>query len=108
MNKLKDALSINKDYSFGAAFDLELQEKKRLQKLAEKEIKRKEEKRVKKEAKREKERQMLQMQLKQIEGLVEKPKEIEKVAKPDIKNDKRKRSRSRENCDDHKIFLKFL
>jgi hypothetical protein len=30
MNKLKNALGINKDYSFGAAFDLDLQEKKRL------------------------------------------------------------------------------
>lgn len=52
MRKLKDAMKIGKNYEFGAAFDLELQERKRLEKLAEKELKKKEEKRAKRELKR--------------------------------------------------------
>lgn len=70
MRKLKDAMKIGKNYEFGAAFDLELQERKRLDKLAEKELKKKEEKRAKRELKRQKEREMLEMQLKQIKTLV--------------------------------------
>jgi len=35
MKKLKEAMAIKKDYDFGSAFDLELQEKKRLDKLME-------------------------------------------------------------------------
>jgi hypothetical protein len=33
MRKLKEAMKINKDYEFGAAFDLELQEQKALEKI---------------------------------------------------------------------------
>lgn len=53
MKKLKEAMKIGKDYAFGAAFDLDLQEQKRLQKLMEKEELKKEKKRAKKEAKKE-------------------------------------------------------
>ena len=61
MLKLKNALGIKEgQYEFGAAFDLELQETKRLKKMVEKDQKKKEEKRVKKEEKRAKEREMLQ------------------------------------------------
>jgi hypothetical protein len=35
MKRLKEAMKIGKDYEFGAAFDLELQERKRLDKLIE-------------------------------------------------------------------------
>ena len=59
MKKLKEAMRIGKDYEFGAAFDLDLQEQKRLQKLAEKEELRKEKKRAKKEAKKAVERELL-------------------------------------------------
>ncbi len=59
MRKLKDAMKINKDYEFGAAFDLELQEQKALEKLVQREQKKKEEKKAKKEAKRAKEREIL-------------------------------------------------
>ena len=37
MKRLKEAMNIGRDYEFGAAFDLELQERKRLEKLEEKE-----------------------------------------------------------------------
>ena len=59
MQKLKDALRIDDRHEFGAAFDLELQEKKRLERLAESERLRKEKKKAKKEAKRLKEREEL-------------------------------------------------
>ena len=48
MEKLKQALKIGKNHEFGAAFDLELQENKRNEKLAELEKERKERKRAKK------------------------------------------------------------
>ena len=54
MDSLASALKIRKDkFEEGAAFDMELQERKREQKLAEKDQRRKEEKRRRKEAKRE-------------------------------------------------------
>lgn len=59
MQKLKDALRIDDRHEFGAAFDLELQEKKRLDRLAESERIRKEKKKAKKEAKRAKEKEEL-------------------------------------------------
>ena len=69
MQKLKDALKIDDSkYSFGAAFDLELQEQKRLDKLAESEKIRKERKKAKKEAQKQKEREDLQRQLKEIQN----------------------------------------
>jgi hypothetical protein len=52
MQKLKDALRIDSRHEFGAAFDLELQEKKRLDRLAESERVRKDKKKAKKEAKK--------------------------------------------------------
>lgn len=52
MQKLKDALRIDSRHEFGAAFDLELQEKKRLDRLAESERVRKEKKKAKKEARK--------------------------------------------------------
>ena len=61
MEKLKDALRIDdRKYAFGAAFDLELQGQKRLDRLAESEKIRKERKRAKKEAQKAKEREELQ------------------------------------------------
>ena len=61
MEKLKDALRIDdRKYAFGAAFDLKLQEQKRLDRLAESEKIRKERKRAKKEAQKAKEREDLQ------------------------------------------------
>jgi hypothetical protein len=59
MQKLKEALRIDEKHEFGAAFDLELQERKRLDRLAESEKLRKERKRAKKEAKKEKEKEEL-------------------------------------------------
>ena len=59
MQKLKDALRIDEKHEFGAAFDLDLQERKRLEKLAESEKIRKEKKKAKKEAKRAQEREEL-------------------------------------------------
>ena len=52
MQKLKNALRIDSRHEFGAAFDLELQEKKRLDRLAESERVRKDKKKAKKEAKK--------------------------------------------------------
>lgn len=52
MTKLKEAMGIGKNYEFGAAFDLELQERRRLDKLAEKDMRKKDEKRAKREQKR--------------------------------------------------------
>jgi len=52
MERLKDALNINQDQELGAAFDLELQERKRLERLAEKDRKRKDEKRARKDERR--------------------------------------------------------
>jgi hypothetical protein len=61
MQKLKEALRIDDTkYAFGAAFDLELQEQKRLDKLAESERIRKERKKAKKEAEKAREREELQ------------------------------------------------
>ena len=61
MQKLKEALRINDSkYAFGAAFDLELQEQKRLDKLAESERIRKERKKAKREADKAKEREEMQ------------------------------------------------
>lgn len=56
MDALKSALKISDNFEDGAAFDLDLQERKREQKLAEIDQKRKEQKRLRKEAKREKQR----------------------------------------------------
>jgi len=53
MDKLKSALNIRDDLEEGACFDMELQERKREVRLAEKDRKRKDQKRVRKEAKRE-------------------------------------------------------
>ena len=66
MEKLKSALGISDKHEFGAAFDLELQENKRLEKLAELDRIKKEKKKAKKEAKRQKEREELQKQLEMI------------------------------------------
>ena len=66
MEKLKSALGIKENHEFGAAFDLELQENKRLERLSEKERVRKEKKKAKKEAQRQKEREELQKQLEMI------------------------------------------
>ena len=66
MLKLRDALKIDDRHEFGAAFDLELQEKKRLDKLAVKEKERKEKKKERKEAKRAKEREEVQRELKMV------------------------------------------
>jgi len=52
MEKLKDALKISDKHEFGAAFDLELQEQKRLARLAESEQIRKEKKKTKREARK--------------------------------------------------------
>ena len=52
MDKLKAALQIGPDFEAGAAFDFELQEQKRLARLAEKDRRRKEEKRQRKQAKK--------------------------------------------------------
>ena len=69
MQKLKDALRIDDSkYAFGAAFDLELQEQRRLDKLAESEKIRKERKKAKKEAQKAKEREEMQRQLKEIQN----------------------------------------
>ena len=57
MQKLKDALRIDSRHEFGAAFDLELQEKKRLDRLAEGDCVRKEKKKARKEAKKVEERE---------------------------------------------------
>ncbi|MFN9903838.1 MAG: hypothetical protein ACK55Z_34685, partial [bacterium] len=56
-------LKISKSFEGGAACDFELQEKKRMAQIAERDQKRKEEKRARKEAKRQKEREALQAQL---------------------------------------------
>ena len=53
MDQLKSALRISDRFEEGAAFDLELQERKREARLAEKDLKRKEAKRERKEAKKE-------------------------------------------------------
>ena len=45
MDKLKDALKISDSFQAGAAFDLELQERKREERLAKKDLERKEKKR---------------------------------------------------------------
>jgi len=63
IEKLKDALKIGKNFEGGAAFDFELQERKRMAGIAERDQKRKEEKRMRKVAKRQKEREALQAQL---------------------------------------------
>jgi len=69
-------LRIDDRHEFGAAFDVELQEKKRLEKLAESEKIRKEKKKARKEAERAKEKEEVKRQLKNIkEG--EKPLKIE-------------------------------
>ena len=60
MEKLKNALRIRDDLEEGACFDMELQERKREERLAEKDRKRKEQKRARKEAKREQQRLELQ------------------------------------------------
>ena len=66
MDKLKDALRISKDFEPGAAFDFELQERKRMARLAEKDKRRKEEKQRAKQVKKDKQKQELQMQLEMI------------------------------------------
>jgi hypothetical protein len=87
MQKLKDALKISDKHEFGAAFDLELQEQKRLQKLAEREKLRKEKKRAKKEAARAKEREEVQRELNMV-------KKAEAQALPEEGKVRNKRSRS--------------
>ena len=52
MEKLKNALKISDKHEFGAAFDLELQEQKRLARLAESEQIRKDKKKAKREARK--------------------------------------------------------
>ena len=64
MEKLRTAMKISDKHEFGAAFDLELQEQKRLTNMAERDKIKKEKKRAKKEAKKQQEREEL---LKQIE-----------------------------------------
>jgi serine/arginine repetitive matrix protein 2 len=59
MEKIRSALNISEKHEFGAAFDLELQENKRLERLAEREKIKKEKKKAKKEAKKQKEREEL-------------------------------------------------
>ena len=71
MDKLKSALRIKEDNQDGACFDMELQERKREERLAEKDRKRKEQKRARKEAKREKQREELQRQLLMVQQTVE-------------------------------------
>ena len=71
MDKLKSALRIRDDLEEGACFDMELQERKREERLAEKDKKRKEQKRARKEAKREKQREELQRQLLMVQQTVE-------------------------------------
>lgn len=66
MTKLQNALGITDKHEFGAAFDLELQENKRLERLAELDRIKKEKKKAKKEAKKQKEREELQKQLEMI------------------------------------------
>ena len=60
MARLDQAFKLSKDYEFGAAFDLELQEKRRLDKLALEHKRKKEMKRAKREEQREKERALLE------------------------------------------------
>lgn len=60
MQKLRAAMHIKSDYDMGSAFDLELQEKKRLEKLVDRQRKEKEEKRKLRQEKREKERKILE------------------------------------------------
>ena len=52
MDKLKSALKIRNDFQDGAAFDIELQERKRKERLEEKERLKKEEKKARKQAKK--------------------------------------------------------
>ena len=66
MEKLKQALKISDKHEFGAAFDLELQENKRLDKLAEMDRIKKEKKKARKEEKRLKEKEELMKQLQMI------------------------------------------
>ena len=64
MDDLKSALKISNDFQDGAAFDIELQERKRQEKLAEKErLKKEEKKRKKKEAKEQKKQELIQQLL---------------------------------------------
>ena len=63
---LGNALKISKDFEGGAAFDFELQERKREQKLAEKDQRRKEKKRERKEAKKREERLKLEQHLRMV------------------------------------------
>ena len=66
MQKLKEALRIDDKHEFGAAFDLELQETKRLGRLADREKDRKEKKRAKREARKLKEKEDLKKELLKI------------------------------------------
>ena len=63
MNQLKKALRIKDDTGDGACFDMELQERKREERLAEKDKKKKEQKQARKEDKKAKQREELQRQL---------------------------------------------
>ena len=60
MDRLKDALKISDEFKAGAAFDLELQERKREERLARKDLERKERKRQRKEEKRQRHREEIQ------------------------------------------------
>ena len=71
MDKLKSALKIRDDLEEGACFDMELQERRREERLAEKDRKRKELKRARKENKRQKQRAELQKQLMMVQQTVE-------------------------------------
>ena len=71
MGQLKSALKISNDFKEGAAFDLELQERKREERLAKKDLERKEKKRERKETKRRKQREELQRALLAVQEKVE-------------------------------------
>ena len=101
MAKLKGALKITQEQELGAAFDLELQERRRLERLAEKDRRRKEEKRAKKEAERKRAQEALMSQVKDLEAAKAAPKmEIDKamggeIQGPEKKEEKKSSSRRR-------------
>lgn len=66
MDKMRSAMKISDKHEFGAAFDLELQEQKRLMNLAEKDKIKKEKKKAKKELKKQQEREDVMKQLEMI------------------------------------------
>ena len=66
MEKVKAAMNIGQDHKFGESFDIDLQDRKRTQKLLESEARRKELKREKKRAEKEKERERMMQELEEI------------------------------------------